>query len=497
MSRSNPLTLLSTIVAAFLISSGSAADLTFLPNQVVQVSVDGTASQRIAVDISSNLIHWAQVATAAPNSGRISFLNDISLADPARFFRLADSDATFSISGFVDGGDFLGGLSGATIVLSDGTTTQSDTNGFFHFDQRFPRSILPLQLRVSSTMFPPVYRTIAASEAGTFSIIRVLSGLPALPPWVDGATVRFQVKSGPRAGEEFSITVTNQNHFIAVGLVTGSGSYSSNFSPKHLRFTFDAGPADAAPSDIYFYANFSALQGVFAGIPSPTGTLAGNGEFTIELPKVNFAPETLVGHAYTLDSGQFEFNDTTYSLTTAVSSEAGFYHATLAENTWTVTMENLQGITVSVLNLTFTDREGGTYTLERPGNPVMSGTFSRVLVEPGLFPAPATITTLHIQSSATSGIGAQAFTVNLSGGTTGTFSITSDIGENFGSGSYTYTPLSTSAHLLMNYSTQFQGDYDDIILTFKGNAGSSAPSTFSGTQRVSNTVYQYSGTFTY
>ena len=99
--------------------------------------------------------------------------------------------------------------------------------------------------------------------------------------------------------------------------------------------------------------------------------------------------------------------------------------------------------------------------------------------------------------NADSGVGAGAtYTVNLSGGPSGTFTI-SNSGSS-GSGTYTYTVDNTAktAHLVLTYGGQFTGDFDDMTLIFTTQSGGGV-NNYTGNQRVGGNNYPFSGTFTY
>jgi hypothetical protein len=91
-------------------------------------------------------------------------------------------------------------------------------------------------------------------------------------------------------------------------------------------------------------------------------------------------------------------------------------------------------------------------------------------------------------------LGPQAYTINLLGSSSGTFTVTDG---STGDGTFTYTHTGTTGHLRLNYGGQYQGDYDDMNLFFNGASGSTTPSNFSGTQSAGTNVGPISGTFTY
>jgi hypothetical protein len=488
------------VAVCLLVWRGHAADLSLLAGN--RVRIDGgpsvSAAQHVAVDVSSNLVNWAPLMNVAPVGGQISFVNDITAADPGRFFRFADGDLTFSVSGFVDGGEFLGGLGDVTILLPNGTSTKSDARGFFHFDQRFERSLLPLTVTALPWMFAPVYRCIGATEAGGFTSIRVAAPAPNAPPPLNGATVRFHVKSGVRANSEFTLTVTNETQFTVSGVVIGTGTIK--YWPDRVTLKFDSN--ELTQGDIYFFWSPGGVEGAFAGIPTRGGTLAGNGEFQIDFPPVIYAPESLAKTAFSTTAGRIQFEETTYSSTFNGVDEKGTYSAVRSDkNTWTITMLNEEGSRSSALTLNFTSSDGGGYTLTLPGVLIAQGFFqSSAYKEPGSgdgFPAPATLSTMRVHSAPGSGIGEMDLVFTFNGGAAGTFTALTVQGDSAGSGTFSYTPSGTAAHLRLDYSGPISGDYDDITLQFKGAPGSTTPSVFNGTQKLTPIVFPYSGTFMY
>jgi hypothetical protein len=100
---------------------------------------------------------------------------------------------------------------------------------------------------------------------------------------------------------------------------------------------------------------------------------------------------------------------------------------------------------------------------------------------------------VHV-TNANSGVGQANYTVNLSGGPTGTFNITDG---STGSGTYTYTVNSNdTAQLVLNYGPPNAGDVDNMTLVFTTASGGGS-NNFSGNQQVQNTQYPMVGTFTY
>lgn len=101
---------------------------------------------------------------------------------------------------------------------------------------------------------------------------------------------------------------------------------------------------------------------------------------------------------------------------------------------------------------------------------------------------PPTLSRL-IVNLASSGFGPAQFTINLSGGASGSFTITEG---SVGQGVYTYTAGETSARLFLTYS-DFPGDTDDFTLTFLP-IGSHR---IEGTQVINRKSFRAEGSFTY
>jgi hypothetical protein len=230
------------------------------------------------------------------------------------------------------------------------------------------------------------------------------------------------------------------------------------------------------------------------------------------------APDALASKTYNLTDAAgtsvlaFDANNN-YTLTPSGggTAEAGTFTANRSGDVWAVTTTDATGTNSNQLTLTFGAPGSGTYTLERPGQPVVNGSFAEAgtgstttdggsttttttgVTAPAAAPASINVVT----GNADSGVGAGAtYTVVTQGGTSGTFQITNS-GSN-GTGTYTYTKTSASeADLVLTYSGNFQGDIDRMHLIFTKEAGSNQPNQYTGTQRVTNVEYPFSGTFTY
>jgi hypothetical protein len=96
---------------------------------------------------------------------------------------------------------------------------------------------------------------------------------------------------------------------------------------------------------------------------------------------------------------------------------------------------------------------------------------------------------VHVSNSA-SILGASSYDINLTGGASGTFTISNG---SVGQGTYIYQPTGNQARLRLDYTGDFAGDFDDMTLFFN----SSSSGTHSGTQKVGDQTGPITGSFTY
>jgi hypothetical protein len=469
-----------------------AAQVELLPDATVRVGINASSSQRIAVDVSSNLVNWTQMTNVAPLARQITFANDPSQSDPMRFFRISDGDETFAIAGYVDGGQYFRGMAGVTMTEgATGTTVLTDANGFFHFDQRFSRTNLPFLLTASIAGAPIAQQQIAGAQAGVFSVIQAPLATRSPDIYPVDTTCHFKVTGGPRAGLEYTIQFYD-THFQMTGGITGAGIFQRSVSPPPTSLYLTNSTGTNAASDPYLWGgstNVNTVSGWFSGIPSAKGALAGNGTVTME--RVVVAPTNLAGMAFSIGDGEIQFTDTQYVLTWDGVTNTYYYFPSRDGNFWNIS---------SKLQLYFLSATNGSFTFLQQGPLVITGDMHQIpftlLPDTGV-PAPATPPTLNITTTnIDSGIGSGAqYTLVFSGGTTGTFT-TVNSGMT-GNGSYTYTVYGSNAHLYLSYGAPFVGDYDNMTLTFKAPQGSGTPNSFSGTQQVGGTIYPFLGIFTY
>jgi hypothetical protein len=276
-----------------------AADVRLGSNGSLEIRGLAT-TQRLAIDISSNLISWTEITdNAVPLDGSILIGNPNGASDQQRFFRLADADQTFTVNGFVEGAPGFGPVAGARVESEDANYFAiTDRDGLFHFDHRFAKSELPLYLKLNAPGFDAPLHTNTASDAGSFVAFKAsMFELPQFT-YFAGARYHFDVKSGPRAGMRYTMTL-GWDRFKVEGDLQGTGDFNSPLTgPARGVFAFDDPLAQL--SEVLFWAGpgFGFTNFFFAGIPSVTGgTLPGNGEMTLEyLPDV--AVPTTVGSVH-------------------------------------------------------------------------------------------------------------------------------------------------------------------------------------------------------
>jgi hypothetical protein len=206
------------------------------------------------------------------------------------------------------------------------------------------------------------------------------------------------------------------------------------------------------------------------------------------------APASLVGR-------QFSLIDTNGSLitmrflaanryekNTALTNETGFFTARRSStNTWKVATTKSDGTETIQYTLVYTSADSGTFTSEMAGSRI-TGPFSEAAIPTG------GLVRMTIQNEV-SQTGPSTYTIQFSGGTSGTFNILPPQG--FGSGNFTYTPGTNSAQLVLTFTGELLGDVDNLTLEFHGSSNSLIPSRQFGTQTISGQVYPVEGTFTF
>lgn len=267
---------------------------------------------------------------------------------------------------------------------------------------------------------------------------------------------------------------------------------------------------------------------------------------------VQIAPDA-VADTYTLTAPEGNYTLTLASAGTSYTlvrpdntTESGNYTASRSGDVWTVNTTTDDLTTTKTVTLTFTANNAGTFTVEQAGQPTISGNFAKQGTGGGGTdtagtdtagtdtagtdtagtdtagtdtagtdtagtdtagtdtagtdtagtdggtdgaPAPASLSRVDVVNTQ-SGTGPSSYTINLSGGASGTFTIS---GGSVGQGNYTYTPSGNSARLVLTY-TDFVGDQDDMTLNFRQPP---AANTHTGTQRIGSETYTIQGTFTY
>lgn len=293
-----------------------------------------------------------------------------------------------------------------------------------------------------------------------------------------------------------------------------------------------------------------ATAALFTGCGDDDDTIGGGGNN----PQAN-APDSLSGRTYTLtDSGAggtlaFDAAAMNYTLTQGGNTENGTYTATKSGDVWTVNATDANGNPATV-TLSFNGNGTGNYTLVR-GDQTTQGSFaadntggtststgttdgtststgttdgtststgttdgtststgttdgtststgttdgtSTSTGPVGTLPAPANLNQIVV-TTGSGGIGTgTVYTVTLN--SNGTFSAVNAQGDSMGNGTYQYTPNGNQANLRLTYP-DFGTDNDNMTLYFTSPPGGGA-NQYTGTQVVSGTTYNMTGTFTY
>jgi len=210
----------------------------------------------------------------------------------------------------------------------------------------------------------------------------------------------------------------------------------------------------------------------------------------------SFAPSSLVGQRFALTdltggaATMFFSSNNRYFLDqpTQETNEAGFFSASLSGNTWNVVTTREDGRVTTQYAFIFTGAGVGEVIAAQAGRTRTTNTFQEATI-------PATgLASLNIQNDA-SIFGPAFFTINFSGGTSGSFKIDR---PGYGAGTFNFTPGTNTAKLFLTYTNaDLIGDTDDFTLEFRAPSGSPTPSHHSGTNRVSGVSYPVAGSFTY
>ncbi len=373
-------------------AEGTGAEVELLPDQGVRVTTPGVSGARVAVDGSMNLSGWLEITNLAPREGVVTFKDPDGKDKPTRFYRLSDGDEWFKVEGYVDGGELFGPVAGAEVTVTPGDVrTTTDAQGRFRLEQRFGRESLPVMARVTGAGFVEAEREMGASDAGSLMVLRSgPKGGAMLPLLARGVKYQFLVGSGSRAGERYEI-VFDGLRFTATGAVTGAGTFEAlTDPPARIRLVFDGGAGPA--SEALFWSLGSATEAAFAGIPSPAGTLAGNGRVTIELPAGGGAPGRLSKVHVVIERGPIgAYSATihltgeasgTFTITDGSSGSGNFVYApagAVAQLLLNYTGEFAGDVDDFALQFTGTPSGGNTFTgTQKVGimTGVMEGTFT-------------------------------------------------------------------------------------------------------------------------
>jgi len=261
------------------------------------------------------------------------------------------------------------------------------------------------------------------------------------------------------AGGTLAFDAAAMNYTLTQGGNTENGTYSANRSGD--VWTVNATDANGNPATITL---------TFSG--------AGTGNYTLQR-----------GDQTT--SGSFAA-DTSGGTSTSTGTDTGTSTSTGTDTGTSTSTGTDTGTSTSTGTDTGTSTSTGTDTGTSTSTGTDTGT-STSTGPVGTLPAPQSLSQIQV-TTGTGGIGAgTVYTVTLNPG--GTFSAVNTQGDDMGSGTYQYTPSGNQANLRLTYPA-FDNDYDDMTLYFTSPQGSGA-NQYTGTQRVSGTVYNMTGTFTY
>jgi hypothetical protein len=146
--------LLFTIVILLSLRFAIAGEVVYLGTQTFRVDMSSNSWSRVAVDYSADLVGWTPLGNFARSNEFVNFYDPGQLSQPPiRFYRMSDADDTFMVAGHVSAavGDITVGFwpNAKVTIEPGGFVTYTDTNGFFHLNPRFSRSVLPMTVQAS------------------------------------------------------------------------------------------------------------------------------------------------------------------------------------------------------------------------------------------------------------------------------------------------------------------------------------------------------------
>jgi len=261
------------------------------------------------------------------------------------------------------------------------------------------------------------------------------------------------------AGGTLAFDAAAMNYTLTQGGNTENGTYQANKSGD--VWTVNATDANGNPSTV---------------------TLSFNGNGT--------GNYTLVRGDQTT-SGSFAA-DTSGGTSTSTGTDTGTSTST-GTNTGTSTST---GTDTGTSTSTGTDTGTSTSTGTDTGTSTSTGTDTGTSTSTGpvgTLPAPNSLSSIQV-TTGTGGIG-PGTVYNVTLNSNGTFNAVNSQGDSMGSGVYQYTKSGNQANLRLTYP-DFGNDYDDMTLYFTSPQGGGA-NQYTGTQVVSGTTYNMTGTFTY
>lgn len=183
-------------IFAFGHAVGHTQVIKLLGGGAIEVTLPPSSSERFAVDASYDLLSWTELTNVLKSHDQIVFQDPERDSLSVRFYRLSDADETFLIGGSVaplagvspqvypqpwQGPPFcadcyyppdptsprqIGLWANATVTMQPGGySTVSDLNGHFQFNQRFSRSMLPIELHTSMESFISATNSINTTNA--------------------------------------------------------------------------------------------------------------------------------------------------------------------------------------------------------------------------------------------------------------------------------------------------------------------------------------------
>jgi hypothetical protein len=297
----------------------------------------------------------------------------------------------------------------------------------------------------------------------------------------------------------------NSNRFVATITALYGGPITNatvSIVGTNLTFTTDASGQVSIPvADLAFDTGFTLRVNAPGYVADTTDLPPGLYAYTFTLTPIEFAPATIDSRTYRLGASNLVtlYDSGLFQLQTSNQVSAGSYSAdrsTIVDDTWSIKAAGATGY--GEIGLTFYSATAGRFTNLIDGV-VSAGDFTEIPFTnaPPIQPpsSPAAIKTIRfVTLDSPLGPGLD-FTFDLTGASTGTFLVS---GAFEGEGTFTYTRGASATELRLDYTDQFNGDFDDFTLKFiEGGGLNTNINTFSGTMSAEGNVGPVTGTFTY